>query len=59
MCSKCVNFFVTHDKNRPWGCRKFNFKSKALPNQTVSMTTGTECAYFKDKSNTILSKRVR
>ena len=56
-CSNCVHFFVTHDKNRPWGCKKFNFKSKSLPSQSVFITTGTDCAYHKAKTKAVLSKR--
>ena len=27
-CGKCRFYFTTHDPSRPWGCSKFNFKSK-------------------------------
>ena len=48
-CGKCQSYFVTYDKNRPWGCSKFGFKSSTLPSQLVFNTTGTNCAYFKKK----------
>ena len=57
ICSKCIFFFVTHDKNRPWGCKKFNFKSKALPNHSILMSTGMECAYHTLRKNVFTSKR--
>jgi len=57
ICSNCVFFFVTHDKNRPWGCKKFSFKSKTLPNQSILMSTGMECAYHTMKKTVLTSKR--
>ena len=50
-CHGCSYFFITHRKQRPWGCKKFGFISKILPSLEVSMTTGMECAY-RIKSNT-------
>ena len=48
-CNGCTYFFVTYDKFRPWGCRKFGFKGKNLPAQIVFATTGMQCAYFLSK----------
>tara|TARA_Y100001968_G_C19182044_1_gene630918 strand:- start:584 stop:805 length:222 start_codon:yes stop_codon:yes gene_type:complete len=50
-CLKCQSYFVTYDKNRPWGCSRFGFKSSILPSQLVFNTTGTNCAYFVKKVN--------
>jgi len=44
-CANCKFYFVTHDPKKPWGCRKFNFKSSILPNYEVKSATGMECAY--------------
>jgi len=49
-CGKCKYYFTTHDVARPWGCQKFGFKSKNLPNQEVKRTTGMDCAYFSSKN---------
>ena len=49
VCGKCKFYYVTHDISRPWGCRKFRFKSKSLPNQEVKQATGMDCAYFTEK----------
>ena len=49
-CGKCKYYFTTHDVARPWGCQKFGFKSKNLPNQEVRRTTGMDCAYFSSKT---------
>ena len=48
-CGLCSYYFTTHDASRPWGCGKFGFKSKNLPNQEVRQATGMNCAYFKPK----------
>lgn len=48
-CGQCQFHYITHDANRPWGCRRFGFKSKNLPNYEVKTATGIECAYFKLK----------
>jgi hypothetical protein len=45
-CGKCTYYFTTHDASKPWGCSKFRFKSKNLPNHEVRQATGMDCAYF-------------
>ena len=49
-CHRCIFFFVTHRKERPWGCKKFGFISKLIPSIEVFSTTGMECAYKKEKN---------
>ena len=49
-CHGCNYFFITHRKQRPWGCKKFGFISKFIPSLEVFSTTGMECAYRKDKN---------
>lgn len=46
-CQGCSHFFVTHDRQRPWGCRKFGFKGKSLPALVVFQSTGMHCAYYQ------------
>ena len=48
-CYKCEYLFITHEKNKRYGCRKFGFKGPYFPSITVFSTTGTKCAYFKTK----------
>ena len=48
-CHGCNYFYITHRKQRPWGCKKFRFKSKNLPNDEVRQATGMDCAYFTMK----------
>ena len=45
-CFNCKFHFITYDLNRPWGCRKFGFKSNISPKVEVKKETGMECAYF-------------
>jgi hypothetical protein len=48
-CTRCANYYVTWDKDFPYGCRGFGFKSKADPRHTVRKTSGQECMLFKEK----------
>ena len=48
-CYGCQHHFITHDKNKPYGCRAFAFKGPMLPSRTVFNVTGTECAYYEAK----------
>lgn len=45
-CHQCRFLHVTYDARRPWGCRKFGFKSPNLPGQVVMASTGTKCANY-------------
>ncbi len=48
-CFACVHHFITHDKSRPYGCRKFGFKGQFLPSRSVVQATGMKCAYYQQK----------
>ena len=37
-CHGCNYFFITHRKQRPWGCKKFGFISKFIPSLEVFST---------------------
>ena len=56
ICGKCKSFFVTHNKYKPWGCKRFGFKSQNLPSQVIFSTTGTNCAYFIEKEVFVKNK---
>ena len=45
-CFRCEYLFITHEKNKRYGCKKFGFKGPYFPSITVFSTTGTKCAYF-------------
>jgi hypothetical protein len=49
-CHNCVFFFVTHEAQKPWGCRHFGFKSANIPAQAVFQASGTNCAYKQVKA---------
>jgi hypothetical protein len=48
-CFDCRHHFITHDRNRPYGCRLFGFKGRTLPSQSVIEAAGMECAYYEAK----------
>ena len=48
-CFRCEYLFITHEKNKRYGCKKFGFKGPYFPSITVFSTTGTKCAYFTVK----------
>ncbi len=50
-CNKCTHFFITWDKNLPYGCRAMKFKSKKNPSIAVLESSGIACMLFKRKSN--------
>lgn len=56
-CHGCKYFFITHERNRPYGCVKFGFKGKKLPATIVMETTGTQCAYRLARSSTHNERR--
>ena len=45
-CFRCEYLFITHEKNKRYGCKRFGFKGPYFPSITVFSTTGTKCAYF-------------
>ena len=45
-CYNCEYLFITHDKNKRYGCKKFGFKGPHFPSISVFTTTGMKCAYF-------------
>ena len=45
-CFRCEYLFITHEKKKRYGCKKFGFKGPYFPSITVFSTTGTKCAYF-------------
>ena len=49
-CHGCFYFYITYNKKRPWGCKKFGFISKFMPSTEVFNTTGIECAYRSDRN---------
>ena len=42
-CYGCRHFFITWDKEFPYGCRKMEFRSKRLPSDDVIEADGQRC----------------
>lgn len=55
-CQQCRYLFVTHDRNKPWGCHIFGFKSPYLPGQVVATTSGTKCANYSRRNTSRMSE---
>ena len=58
-CHGCAHYFVTYDRNRPYGCAVFGFKTKSLPSQVVIEATGMQCAYRVDRLATNQGRKVQ
>lgn len=49
-CRKCVHFFVTWEKNCPYGCKAYGFKGHQMPSIVVKSSSGERCNFFKQRS---------
>ncbi len=49
-CRKCVHFFVTWEKNCPYGCKAYGFKGPQMPSIVVKSSSGESCNFFKQRS---------
>jgi len=50
ICGDCQYLGVTYQRQNPWKCDRFGFKSKELPARIVLQETGTECAFYTPKA---------
>lgn len=48
-CRKCIHFKITWERNHPYSCKAFGFKSKNLPSVDVFLSAGQECLKFIPK----------
>ena len=48
-CMDCRHFYITHQRNRPYGCRAMKFISLQMPCVAVRMNSGLECQLFSPK----------
>jgi len=46
ICTRCANFYLTYDYNKPYGCKAMGFKSKMSPAKLVLTSSGMECQSF-------------
>ena len=51
-CRHCKYYFITWDRDRPYGCRAFGFKTKGVPWDVVKESSGKECMMFSPKDET-------
>ncbi|MFA7228889.1 MAG: hypothetical protein WC061_07635 [Melioribacteraceae bacterium] len=49
-CKKCLYFKITWEKERPYACGAFGFKSGIIPSKEVYMAAGKECLKFSPKN---------
>ena len=48
-CRKCAHFFVTWEKNCPYGCKAYGFKGPQMPSIVVKSSSGERCNFFKQR----------
>jgi len=48
-CRKFKYYYITWDKNFPYGCRSMGFKGKTQPSIVVSKSSGIQCMMFEKK----------
>ncbi|HCV89371.1 MAG TPA: uracil-DNA glycosylase [Alphaproteobacteria bacterium] len=56
-CFECRHHFITHEQQRPYGCRRFGFKAPFLPSQIVFRETGMKCAYYEPRQRPLKGRR--
>jgi len=48
-CCRCARFFITYDRQYPYGCRAMGFKSAGRPSAAVILSSGLPCQMFAPK----------
>ena len=48
-CFTCQHFYITYDRNFPYGCRAVGFKSRLMPSKEMYVNSGIECLLYKEK----------
>lgn len=48
-CHRCQHFYVTWEKQMPFGCRAHGFKSAQLPSIVVYQSSGLDCLLYREK----------
>jgi hypothetical protein len=56
-CAQCQHYYITWDKERPYGCRFFGFKSPSAPWLSVIESSGQSCHAFCAKTQQTLSSQ--
>jgi hypothetical protein len=55
-CNQCRHYFVTWEKDFPYGCRAMGFKSKIAATFAVFQSSGIPCQHFEPKGKQMRSK---
>ncbi|MGB0454838.1 MAG: uracil-DNA glycosylase [Bacteriovoracaceae bacterium] len=48
-CRNCKYFQITYDQTAPYGCKKFNMRSKRIPSQVVKEQSGEDCFSYEER----------
>jgi hypothetical protein len=48
-CRKCAHFKVIWEKDRPYACSAFGFKTSTMPSKQVYIAASKECDLFVQK----------
>ncbi len=48
-CPNCKYYYITWDRNMPYGCKAFGFKSRQIPSLVVFQSSGKACQAFEVK----------
>jgi len=48
-CRDCKFYYITWDRNFPYGCRAMGFKGKQQPSYMVYKSSGIKCQLFQKK----------
>lgn len=48
-CRLCVHFFITWEKNCPYGCKAYGFKGPQIPSIVVKSSSGENCNFFRQR----------
>ena len=46
-CRNCKHYFITWEKNMPYGCRAFGFKARQIPSLVVFQSSGKFCQAYE------------
>jgi len=49
-CAQCAHFFITWEKDFPYGCKAYEIKAKTAPYIEVLSNTGVPCLTFEKKN---------
>lgn len=58
-CLSCKNFYITWEKNFPYGCRAMDFKSARLPSLEVEEADGQQCLAHALKSGADSGRKIK